>query len=67
MSITSFGQTRGQHKKKQGELNRERVRRFFTNNPDSTQVRCQDALNLSQKTVLTHVKALRAEAAKDSK
>jgi len=61
MSI-KFGEKRGEHKRKEGIKNREKIREFFMRHPDATQVACQCALGLSQKTVLTHVKALRAES-----
>ncbi len=44
-----------------GEKNREAVRKFFKQNPDSTYEDCKMETGLSLLTIGNHVKAIRAE------
>ena len=52
---------RGETKKEEGRVNKERVREFFNKNPGSTKKACQDALNLSALTVRNHLISIEAD------
>ncbi len=49
---------RGMHTKKDEAKNIENIKKWFTENPGSTQKECREALGLSVSTIRKHVRAL---------
>ena len=52
---------RGLHTKKDEAKNRASIKKWFTDNPGSTQKECREALGLSVSTIRKHVRSLMDE------
>jgi DNA invertase Pin-like site-specific DNA recombinase len=49
---------RGLHKKEEAKRNRERIKQWFKDNPESTKKECCDALGISYLTLQRHLEAI---------
>ena len=58
---------RGRHKKKQGEITREKIVSFFEANPTAIQKEACEAIGITRVTLARHLKAIKANPRNETK